>query len=120
VVIKVNIPNGILEMNIAQSDENEVHDNMLTDDNLREEQNAMEENTNDKLVSDGIHSLIHATFSLMDEDASMDDDARIHDKYIIDLSNKSLYIGSKTSIFSSILFLVNLKVLNSVSNTFFT
>jgi hypothetical protein len=93
---------------------------MPIDDNLGEDQNIMEENDNDILVNDGINSLIHDTFAPMDEDAPMDDDVRIHDNPLIDLENKPLYEGLKTSLLSTILLLVNLKVLNGVSNTFFT
>lgn len=60
------------------------------------------------------------TFTPMDEDALMDDDARVQDNPLIDIKNKPLYEGSNTSLLSIILLLVNLKVLNGVSNTFFT
>jgi hypothetical protein len=79
---------------------------MLFDDNLREDQNIMEENDNDILVNDGINNLIHDTFAPMDEDALVDDDVRIHDNPLIDLSNKPLYEGSKTSLLSTIFLLL--------------
>jgi hypothetical protein len=69
----------------------------------------MEENVIDILVNDGINNLIHNTFAPMDEDAPVDDDTRIHDNPLIDLSNKPLYEGLKTNLLSTILLLLTLR-----------
>ena len=69
--------------------------------------------TNDE---DEINRLIHDKFSPLDEE-------KIHDIHGVPLLKKSqepLYEGSTTNILSTILFLVNLKVLNGLSNTCFT
>jgi hypothetical protein len=66
--------------------------------------------------------LIHDTFiKIMDEDTPMDDNVDdVHNVPLIDKAPKPIYEGSKTSIISFILMLVNSEVLNSVSNTCLT
>jgi hypothetical protein len=68
----------------------------------------MEENDIDIIENEGINMLIHDTFISMDENTPMDN---IHDVHLID----KVYTDSKTIILSTtILLLVNLKVLNNV------
>ena len=69
--------------------------------------------TNDK---DEINRLIQDTFSPLDEDYVHD----IHDVPLLEKSQEPLYEGSTKNILSSILLLMNLKVLNGLSNTWFT
>ena len=66
---------------------------------------------------DEIHRLIQYTFSPMDEDNQ--DDSHDVDP-LLEKSSQPLYEGSKTNILSAILLLVNLKVLNGLSNTCLT
>ena len=70
-------------------------------------------NTND---GDDINRLIQDTFSPLDEENLHD----IHDVPHLEKSKEPLYEGSTTNILSIILLLVNLKVLNGLSNTCFT
>ena len=61
-----------------------------------------------------IHRLIQDTFSPMDED-NQDDSHDVGP--LLEKSHQPLYEGSKTNLLFSIMLLVNLKVLNGLSNT---
>ena len=69
--------------------------------------------TNDE---DEINRLIQDIFSPLDEDNLHD----IHDVPLLEKSQEPLYEGSTTNILYVILLLVNLNVLNGLSNTCFT
>jgi hypothetical protein len=71
----------------------------------------------DSNQEDEIHRLIQDKFSLMDEENQ--DDSHDVDP-LLEKSHQPLYEGSTTNILSSILLLVNLKVLNGLSNTCLT
>jgi hypothetical protein len=75
------------------------------------------DNVSDSNQEDEIHRLIQDTFSPMDEDNQ--DDSHDVDP-LLEKSCQPLYEGSTTNILSAILFLVNLKVLNGLSNTCLT
>ena len=64
----------------------------------------------------GINRLLQNTFYPLDEDNLHD----IHDVPLLEKSQEPFYEGSTTNILSTILLLVNLKVLNGLSNTCFT
>ena len=64
---------------------------------------------------DEINRFLQDTFSPLDEDNLHD----FHDVPLLEKSQEPLYEGSTTNILSSILLLVNLKVLNGLSNTCF-
>ena len=66
---------------------------------------------------DEIHRLIQDTFAPMDEDNQ--DDSHDVDP-LLKKARQPLYEGSKTNILYAILLLVNLKVLNGLSNTYLT
>ena len=70
----------------------------------------------DTNYEDEINKLIQGTFSPLDEDSLHD----IHNIPLLEKSQEPLYEGSKKNILSTILLLVNLKVLNGFSNTCFT
>ena len=63
-----------------------------------------------------INRLLQDTFAPLDEDNLHD----FHDVPLLEKSQEPLYQGSTTNILSAILLLVNLKVLNGLSNTCFT
>jgi hypothetical protein len=87
----------------------------------RIEVDPMEENDTDIIENEGINRLIHDTFVAMDENAPMDEIYEdIHDVPLIDKAQKPLYKDSKTSLLSTMLLLVNLKVMNGISNTCMT
>jgi hypothetical protein len=84
--------------------------------NIGDQVSPMEEDDIDNTIeNDGINRLIQDTFAPMDD--NFDD---IHDVPLIEKSQQPLYEGSRTNILSSILLLVNLKVLNGFSNTCLT
>ena len=66
---------------------------------------------------DEINILLQDTFSPLYHEGNLHD---IHDFPLLEKSQEPLYEGSTTNILSTILFLVNLKVLNGLSNTCFT
>ena len=70
----------------------------------------------DTNYEDEINSLIQDTFAPLDEDNLHD----IHDVPLLEKSQEPLYEDSTKNILSSILLLVNLKVLNCISNTCFS
>jgi hypothetical protein len=75
------------------------------------------DNVSDSNQEDEIHILIQDTFSPMDEDNQ--DDSQDVD-HLLKKSRQPLYEGSTTNLLSTILLLVNLKVLNGLSNTCLT
>ena len=66
---------------------------------------------------DGINRLLQDTFSPLGHEENIHD---IHDGPLLEKSQEPLYEGSTTNILYAILLLVNLKVLNGLSNTCFT
>ena len=77
----------------------------------------MEEDDNNKKIEDeGTNRLIHDTFARTEQDKFHD----IHDVPLLDKVSKLLYEGSRENILSSTLLLVNLMVLNGLSNTCMT
>jgi hypothetical protein len=75
------------------------------------------DNDSDSNQEDEIHRLIQDTFAPMDEDNQNDS----HDvDSLLEKSHQPLYEGSTINLLSAILFLVNLKVLNGLSNTCLT
>ena len=75
------------------------------------------DNVSDSNQEDEIHRLIQDTFSPMDEDNQ--DDSHDVDP-LLEKSRQPLYEGSTTNLLSAILLLVNLNVLNGLSNTCLT
>ena len=75
------------------------------------------DNVSDSNQEDEIHRLIQDTFAPMDEDNQ--DDSHDVDP-LLEKSHQPLYEGSKTNLLSSILLLMNLKVLKGLSNTCLT
>ena len=64
-----------------------------------------------------INRFIQDKFAPLDHEENIHD---IHDVPSLEKSQEPFYEGSTTNILSTILFLVNLKVLNGLSNTCFT
>jgi hypothetical protein len=65
----------------------------------------------------GTNQMMQDFFSQMDEDGENDG---IYDEPLLEKENKRLYEGSITNMLSATLFLVNLKVMNNLSNTCMT
>ena len=77
-----------------------------------------DDNTDNIVEDDGTNTLIHDSFNVrMDDDnENIDDFDVIHDIPLLEKAYKPLYEGSNTNILSTILFIMNLKVMNSLSN----
>ena len=89
--------------------EGEDHDPMEDDDHLSK--NTFED--------DGTNALIHDTFgtgATDDDDYDEDENEAIHDIPLLEKENKALYEGSHSTLLSVIILLVNLKVMNGLSN----
>ena len=86
--------------------------------NIEYHLNPMEEDDTNNIVEldDGTNRLIQDIFSPIDEE-KFDD---IHDVPFLEESKQPLYEGSRINIISIIMLLVNLKVLNGLSNTCLT
>ena len=91
-------------------DHQNIEDRALNDDMDRD-------NISDTNQEDEIHRLIQDTFSPMDEDNQ--DDSQDVDP-LLQKSRQPLYEGSTTNLLSALLLLVNLKVLNGLSNSCLT
>ena len=75
---------------------------------------------------DGTNQLIHDSFNVRmdnnngDDNESIDEFNDVHDIPLLEKAYENLYEGSKTNVLSPILLIMNLKVMNGLSNTSFT
>ena len=69
-----------------------------------------DDNANTTVEDDGTNTLIHETFGVGMDDH--DDFGDVHDIPLLEKERQPLYQGSKKSLLSTILLLVNLKVVN--------
>ena len=83
---------------------------MEEDEGTNQVNDPMEEN-------DGTNQMIQDLFSQPDEDG---ENVGIYDEPLLEKENKQLYEGSKENLLSTTLMLVNLKVMNNLSNTCMT
>ena len=97
-----------------EGDEHQDHQN-IEDRDLNDDMDR--DNISDTNQEDEIHRLIQDTFSPMDED-NQDDSHNVDP--LLQKSCQPIYEGSTTNLLSAILLLVNLKVLNGLSNTCLT
>ena len=80
-----------------------------------------DEHADDVIEDDGTNTLIHDSFNVRmddnDADNENDDDFdNVHDIPLLDKAYEPLYEGSKINLFSTILLIMNLKVMNGLSN----
>ena len=77
-----------------------------------------EDNHTDNIVEyDGTNTMIHDTFNIrMDDDDENDDFDGVHDLPLLEKAYEPLYEGSNINILSVILLIMNLKVINGLSN----
>ena len=78
-----------------------------------------EDDHNDNIVeNDGTNKLIHDSFNVrIDEDNDDDDDFDdVHNIPLLDKAHETLYEGFKTNLLSVVLLIMNLKVMNGISN----
>jgi len=87
-------------------------------DGCNDQVNSMKEYDTNNIVEpdDGTNWLIQDIFVPIDEE-KFDD---IHDVPLLEKAQQPLYQDSRRNILSTIMFLVNLKVLNGLSNIFLT
>ena len=81
-----------------------------------------DDHTDNIVEDDGTNTLIHDSFNVTMDDDDDDDNENIdyfddvHDIPLLDKEYEPLYKGSKTNIISVILLIMNLKVMNGLSN----
>ena len=82
-----------------------------------------DDHTDNVVEDDGTNTLIHDSFNVrMDDDDDGDDHENIdgfddvHDLPLLEKAYEPLYEGSNTNILSAILLIMNLKVMNGLSN----
>ena len=80
-----------------------------------------DDHTDNIVEDDDTNTLIHDTFNVRMDD---DDDHHendyfdgVHDSPLLEKEYRPLYEGSNTNIFSSLLLIMNLEVMNGISNT---
>ena len=94
----------------AMNNEEQVNDHIEEDDH-----------TDDIIVEDdSTNTLIHGTFNVRvdndDDDHENDDFDGVHDLPLLEKAYTPLYEGSNTNLLSAILLIMNLKVMNGLSN----
>jgi hypothetical protein len=119
VIIKINPPRCLSpDIYFPSSSRNTIVQDVEDGMDIEYQFNPMEEyDTNNTIdLDDGTNILIQDIFSPNDEE-NFDD---IHDVPLLEKAQQPLYEGSRTNILFSIMLLVNLKVLNGLSNTCLT
>ena len=95
----------------AMNNEEHINDHIEEDDH-----------TDNILEDDSINALIHDTFNVRMDDhhhhhQENDEFDFVHDLPLLEKAYKPLYEGSNTNLLSAILLILNLKVMNGLSNT---
>ena len=81
-----------------------------------------DDQTDNVIEDDGTNTLIRDSFNfIMDDDDDVDNENDddfddVHDIPLLDKAYEPLYEGSKTNLISTILLIMNLKVMNGLSN----
>jgi hypothetical protein len=122
VIIKLELPSNF-PRNIAPSNSRndvvqaEEHHHDQENEDLMEEDDGTNQVNDPMDEDDGTNQMIQDLFSQPDEDG---ENASIYDEPLLEKENKQLYEGSRENILSATLLLVNLKVMNNLSNTCMT
>ena len=75
------------------------------------------DHTDNIVEDDGTNTLIHDSFNVrMDYDNDDDDFDDVHNIPLLDKAHEPLYEGSKTNLLSVVLLIMNLKVMDDISN----
>jgi hypothetical protein len=96
---------------VVQVEEHEANNEDQVNDPMEEDEN------NNIVQDDGTNQMIQYLFAQSDEDGDSDG---IYDEPLIEKENKLIYKGSRANLLSTTLLLVNLKVINHLSNTCMT
>ena len=76
-----------------------------------------DDHADDVIEDDGTNTLIHDSFNVrMDDDDVDNENDDVHDIPLLDKAYEPLYEGSKTNLLSIVLLIMNLKVMNGLSN----
>ena len=81
-----------------------------------------DDHTDNAIEDDGTNTLIHVSFNvIMDDDEDVDNENDddfddVHNIPLLDKAYEPIYEGSKTNLLSAILLIMNLKVMNGLSN----
>jgi hypothetical protein len=119
VIVKINPPRCLSsDKYLPSSSRNTIVQDVEDGMNIEDHINPMEEDDTNNIVEpdDGTNRLIHDIFAPIDEENNDD----IYDVPLLEKAEQPLYEGSRTNILSAIMLLVNLKVLNGLSNTCLT
>jgi hypothetical protein len=120
VIIKLDFPPNFLQKAPSSSRNDVVQDEEHEADNEDQVNDPMEVDDNNNIVQDdGTNQMIQDLFGHPDEDHGDSSDG-IYDEPLMEKENKRLYKGSRENILSATLLLVNLKVMNHLSNTCMT
>ena len=122
VIIKLELPSNFPH-NIAPSiSRNDVvqakeHHHDQANEDLMEEDDGTNQVNDPMEEDDGTNQMIQYLFSQLDEDG---ENVGIYDELLLEKENKRLFEGSRANLLSATLLLVNLKVMNNLSNTCMT
>ena len=75
-----------------------------------------DDHTDNIVEDDGTNTLIHDSFNVRMDHYDDDDFDDVHDIPLLVKAYKPLYEGSNTNLLSSILLIMNLKIMNGISN----
>jgi hypothetical protein len=122
VIIKLEFPSNFpqnIAPSISRNDvvQAEEHHHDQANEDLMEEDDGTNQVNDPMEEDDGTNQMIQDLFSQPDEDG---ENAGIYDEPLLEKANKRLYEGSRENLLSATLLLVNLKVMNNLSNTCMT
>jgi hypothetical protein len=121
VIIKLEFPSNFpqnIAPSISRNDvvQAEEHHDQANED-LMEEYDGTNQVNDPMEEDDGTNQMIQDFFSQSDEDG---DNVVIYDEPLLEKANKQIYEGPRENLLSATLLLVNLKVMNNLSNTCMT
>jgi hypothetical protein len=122
VIIKLELPSNFPQ-NIAPTiNRNDVvqaeeHHHDQANEDLMEEDDGIDQVNDPMEEDDGTNQMIKDLFSQPDEDG---ENTGIYDEPLLEKENTRLYEGSRENLLFATLLLVNLKVMNNLSNTCMT
>jgi hypothetical protein len=122
VIIKLELPSNFpqnIAPSISRNDvvQAEEHHHDQANEDLMEEDDGTNQVNDPMEEDDGTNQMIQDLFSQPDEDG---ENVGIYDEPLLEKANKRLYEGSRANLLSATLLLVNLKVMNNLSNTCMT
>jgi hypothetical protein len=122
VIIKLELPSNFpqnIAPSISRNDvvQAEEHHHDQENEDLKEEDDGTNQVNDPMEEYDGTNQMIQDLFPQPDEDG---ENVGIYDEPLLEKENKRIYEGSRANLLSATLLLVNLKVMNNLSNTCMT